>query len=274
MAQNKPFENVLKQKLKDGKKTAGAWAHLSSAISAEIMSSAGFDWLIIDMEHGPSDIPALIAQLQAMKGSGTVPIVRAPWNDFVIIKRILDAGAYGLLIPYVNTKEEAEAAVRACKYPPEGIRGIAGSTRAARFGQNSMDYFANANREILVITQVETRNAVNNIDEIIGVEGIDGIFIGPMDLATSMGHLHNPSVDEVQSAISTVLEKVSKTDKFLGTISLNWDQAKQYYNRGFQMVSIMGDGTGLAAMAAERMGVFQKAFPSDCKGVKSALDSL
>lgn len=262
MTQSKPFVNVLKQKLKDGKKTAGAWAQLASSVSAEIMSSAGFDWLILDMEHGPSDIQALITQFQAMKGTDTVPIVRSPWNDFVTIKRILDAGAYGLLIPYVNTKEEAEAAVKACKYPPDGIRGIAGSTRAARFGQNSMDYFANANKEILVITQVETRDAVNNIDEIVEVDGIDGIFIGPMDLATSMGSLYNPNVDEVQEAITTVLEKVSKTDKFLGTISLSWDQAKGLYDRGFQMVSLMADGTGLAAMSTQRMNDFKKAFPN------------
>jgi 2-dehydro-3-deoxyglucarate aldolase/4-hydroxy-2-oxoheptanedioate aldolase len=262
MNQNKPFKNLLKQKLKEGKKTTGAWSQISSAVSAEILSDAGFDWLIIDMEHGTSDIPALVAQLQAMKASDAVSIVRAPWNDFVILKRILDAGTEAVLIPYVNTKAEAEAAVRACKYPPEGIRGIAGSTRAARFGQNSMDYFSNANKEILVITQVETKNAVDNIDEILSVEGLDGIFIGPMDLATSMGHIYNPSPAEVQDAIETVRSKVLKTDKFLGTISLSWDQAKQLYERGFQMVSLMADGTGLAAMAAQRIAEFRKAFPN------------
>ena len=262
MDQKKSFENHVKRMLKEGKKTAGAWAQIVSPISAEIMSWAGFDWLIIDMEHGPNDIPSLLAQMQAMEGTNTVPIVRAPWNDFVMIKRILDAGAYGLLIPYVNTKAEAETAVKACKYPPEGIRGIAGSTRAARFGQDSMDYFTRANDEVLIITQVETRQAVENIDEILQVDGLDGIFIGPMDLATSYGHMYDPSASEVQSAISTVEAKVQQSDKFLGTISFNWNQAKQLFDRGYQMISLMADGTGLAALAAEKVADFRKAFPT------------
>jgi 2-dehydro-3-deoxyglucarate aldolase/4-hydroxy-2-oxoheptanedioate aldolase len=247
--------------LKEGKKTAGAWAQIISPISAEILSNAGFDWLIIDMEHGPNDISTLLAQIQAMKGSRAIPIVRAPWNDFVMIKRILDVGAYGLLVPYVNTKSEAEEVVKACKYPPEGIRGIAGSTRAARFARNSMEYFSKANEEILIITQVETKEAVENIDQILSVDGLDGIFIGPMDLATNYGHIFDPSPPEVQSAIAFVEAKAKNTDKFLGTISLNWNQAEQLYGRGYQMVTLMADGTGLAAMAAERVGNFRKAFP-------------
>ncbi|MBW1697036.1 MAG: HpcH/HpaI aldolase/citrate lyase family protein [Deltaproteobacteria bacterium] len=262
MDQQKPFENHVKRMLKAGKKTAGAWAQITSPISAEILSGAGFDWLIIDMEHGPNDIPSLVAQMQAMKGTSAIPIVRAPWNDFVMIKRILDAGAYGLLIPYVNTKSEAEAAVKACKYPPSGIRGIAGSTRAAHFGRNSMDYFSKANEEILVITQVETRQAVENIDEILEVNGLDGIFIGPMDLATSYGYMYDPGQPEVQSAIESVEAKVKGTGKFLGTISFNWNQAKQLYQRGYQMISLMADGTGLAAMAEEKMADFRNTYPS------------
>ena len=130
MEKSSGFQNRVKRLLKEGKKTSGAWAQLTNATSVEILSRAGFDWVIIDMEHGPNDISTLLAQMQAMNGFDAVPIVRAPWNDFVVIKRILDAGAYGVLVPYVNTKEEAEKAVAACKYPPDGIRGIAGSTRA------------------------------------------------------------------------------------------------------------------------------------------------
>lgn len=261
MDKNRPFENPLKRSLKDGKKTAGAWAQIVSPISAEIMGQAGFDWLIIDMEHGPNDIPTLLAQMQAMRGSKAVPIVRAPWNDFVILKRILDAGAYGVLIPYVNTKAEAEAAVRACKYPPEGIRGIASSTRAAGFNQNSMNYFTRANQEILVITQVETEEAAKNIEDILKVPGLDGIFIGPVDLATNLGHLADPTQPEVQKVIAAVEAKVLKTDKFLGTISRSWEQAKELYDRGYQMISLMADGVGLATMAAEKVAQFKKSFP-------------
>ncbi len=261
MDPNKPFKNLLKQKLKQGKKTAGSWLGLASPLASEIVGRSGFDWVIIDMEHGPGDIMTLISQLQAISGSDVSPIVRVPWNDFVIIKRVLDAGAHGLIIPYVNTREEAVAAVRACKYPPEGIRGIAGSTRAAWFNQFAKNYFPNANNEILIITQVETRTAVDNLDDILEVSGIDGIFIGPMDLATSLGHMYNPSPSEVQSVIAEVEGKVKKTDKFLGTISKDWEQAKQLFDRGYQLISLMADGNALAAIAAEKVAEFRKAFP-------------
>lgn len=261
MENSSGFQNRAKRLLKEGKKTSGAWAQLASTTSVEILCRAGFDWLIIDMEHGPNDIPTLVAQMQAMNGFNAVPIVRAPWNDFVIIKRILDAGAYGVLIPYVNTKEEAEEAVAACKYPPDGIRGIAGSTRAAAFNQNAMGYFSRANEEILIITQVETRQAVDNIDEILEVPGVDGIFIGPMDLATNLGHIYDPAQPAVQEAIAKVEEKVFQSDKFLATISKDWTQAKQLFDRGYQFVTLMADGTGLAGLAAGCVSSFKGSFP-------------
>ena len=261
MDPQKPFKNPLKEMLKQGKKTAGSWLHMQSPIASEIIARAGFDWVIIDMEHGPGDVMTLISQLQAVSAGNTVPIVRVPWNDFVIIKRVLDAGAYGLIIPYVNTKEEAEAAVRACKYPPEGIRGLAGSTRAAWFNRFAKNYLPNANDEILIMTQVETLTAVDNLDDMLAVEGIDGIFIGPMDLATSMGHLADPSPAKVQSTIAEIEAKVKKTDKFLATISGTWAQAKGLYDRGYQLVSLMADGNALAALAADKIAEFRKAFP-------------
>ncbi|RJQ65659.1 MAG: 2,4-dihydroxyhept-2-ene-1,7-dioic acid aldolase [Desulfobacteraceae bacterium] len=261
MQQQMPFENRIKHMLKDGKKTAGCWLGMGSPISAEIMARAGFDWVIIDMEHGPGDNMTLISQFQALNGSNTLPIVRVPWNDFVMIKRVLDAGAYGILVPYINTKEEAEAAVRACKYPPEGIRGIAGSTRAAWFNRNAMNYFSRANDEILIIVQIETRTAVENLDGILSVPGVDGIFVGPMDLATSLGHIYNPGVPEVQSVILSIEEKVNQTDKFMGTISANWRQARELYERGYRLVSLMADGNALAAVAADKIDEFRKEFP-------------
>jgi len=170
------FKNRVKKLLKEGKKTSGAWLQIASPFTAEIMGRAGFDWLLIDMEHGPGNILTLVSQLQAISGTDTCALVRTPWNDFVAIKRILDTGVHGLLIPYVNTREEAEAAVRACRYPPDGIRGVAGSPRAQGFGQNVQDYLKNANDEILLITAVETPEAVANLDQILTVEGVDGIF--------------------------------------------------------------------------------------------------
>lgn len=254
------FRNHIKQMLEEGKKTVGAWLQIASPFTAEIMSRAGFDWLIIDMEHGPGDILTLISQLQAMNGSGVVPLVRAPWNDFVTIKRILDAGAYGLLIPYVNTGEEAEMAVQACMYPPDGIRGVAGSPRAPGYGQNSLDYIRAANDEILIMTAVETPEAVANLDGILAVERLDGVFIGPMDLSTNMGRLGNPQHPEVQDAIATVERKVLDAGKFLSTVAGTWEQAQGLYERGYQMVMVMADGVSLGKLAAEKVARFREAY--------------
>lgn len=254
------MENKIKSLLKQGKQTAGAWLQMTSPFSAEIMARAGFDWLIVDMEHAPGDFLNLASQLQAMGEAGCVPFVRAPWNDPVAIKRILDTGVMGVLIPYVNTAEEAKNAVAACKYPPEGIRGLAGSTRAAYFGQNSMDYLKDANDEILVIIAVETGEAIDNLDEILAVEGLDGIFIGPMDLATSMGYFGDPSHPEVQQAIATVEKKTLKAGKYLGTIGGSWEQAKEKYDRGYQFLMLMSDSVDLAKLAGRTFARFAEEY--------------
>ncbi|MDJ0917145.1 MAG: aldolase/citrate lyase family protein [Woeseiaceae bacterium] len=232
-----------------GEATCGAFLQINSHISAEILSQAGFDWLIVDMEHAPVDLDSLLHQLQAMGNSGNcVPFVRSPWNDAVAIKRILDAGALGIVIPYVNTKAQAEAAVSACKFPPDGTRGAAMSPRAARYGSMSSEYFAKANEETVVIVSVETKDAIQNLDEILSVPGIDGIFIGPMDLAVSLGH-NDVQCEPVRAAIAEIENKVLKSDKFLGTIATDWNKAKACYERGYQWLILMQDGLALASMA-------------------------
>jgi 2-dehydro-3-deoxyglucarate aldolase/4-hydroxy-2-oxoheptanedioate aldolase len=255
------FENRIKRLVKQGKKVAGAWSQIASPMSTEILARAGFDFLMIDLEHGPSDVLALVAQCQAMNGSNAVPFVRAPWNDSVAIKRILDAGAYGVLVPYVNTKQEAQAAVSACKYPPQGIRGVAGSPRAAGYGQNIMNYLKYANDEIFIMTAIETPEAVANLDEILTVDGLDGIFIGPMDLSTSMGYFGNPNNPEVQQVIAGIEKKVLTSGKALATISGSWQQAADLYKRGYRLVLLMADGVALGSMASERVVQFRKEFP-------------
>lgn len=254
------FENPVKQKLQAGQKTAGAWLQIGSSMTAEIISQAGFDWLMIDMEHAPVDFMTLVSQMPAMTG-GATPLVRAPWNDFVTIKRILDAGAYGLLVPYVNTRQEAEAAVKACKYPPEGIRGTAGSPRAAGYGQNVSNYLPYANEQILILTAVETAEAVENLDDILVVPGLDGIFIGPMDLSTSMGHMGNPGHPDVQAAIETIERKTLGAGKILSTIAGSWEQAQQRYEKGYQMIMLMADGVALGKTASGLVGQFKAAYP-------------
>jgi 2-dehydro-3-deoxyglucarate aldolase/4-hydroxy-2-oxoheptanedioate aldolase len=179
----------------------------------------------------------------------------------VAIKRILDAGAYGIMVPYVNTKSDAEAAVRACRYPPEGIRGVARSPRAQGFGQNAAEYLSKANEEILLIVQAETAQAISNLDSILEVPGVDVVFIGPVDLASSLGHLGDINHPEVRSAIATIESKVLKAKKALGTVSPSWEKARELYDRGYQMVMLISDGTSLAKMAVEVMGKFREAFP-------------
>ncbi len=253
-------KNSVKAMLQKGRKVAGAWCQSGSSITAEILAEAGFDALMIDLEHGPGDIMSSIGQIQAMKGEPAVPFCRAPWNDFVQIKRILDAGVYGLLVPYVNTKEEALAAAKAVSYPTSGIRGVAGSPRAAHYGNNAMDYLKSANDEVYLMTAVETPEAVGNLDEILSVERLDGIFIGPMDLATSMGHFGNPKADEVQKAIQTIEEKVFASGKFLSTVAGTWEDAKKKYERGYSLVFFFSDTTTLSAAARERMQLFRESF--------------
>lgn len=254
------MKNRVKTLLREGQKTSGAWLQLTSTFSAEIMARAGFDWLIIDLEHAPGDFMNLAAQIQAMSGTDCVPFVRAPWNDSVTIKRILDTGVMGMLVPYVNSAEEAEAAVAACKYPPEGVRGVAASPRAAYFGQNSMDYLKSANEEIVIITAVETAEAVKNLDEILTVKGLDGVFIGPMDLATSMGHFGNAAHPEVQEAIRLIEDKTLAAGKVLGTVAGSWDQAKVKYEKGYQLLMLMSDSVGLAGLAASTVKNFNDTY--------------
>jgi 2-dehydro-3-deoxyglucarate aldolase/4-hydroxy-2-oxoheptanedioate aldolase len=258
------FENRVKHLIKEGKKTAGGWAQLCSPLSAECLARGGFDWILIDMEHAGGDVLTLVSQCQAIAaaGTGAVPFVRVPWNDLVWIKRILDAGAYGLMIPYVNTKEEATRALQACKYPPQGIRGIAGSIRAAGYGRDTASYLKRANDELFIMLQVETTQAIENMEEIATVPGIDALFIGPMDLSTSMGHFGNPAHPDVQAAIAKAEAKAKKLGLPLGTISGSWDQAKALYDRGYQLVTLISDSVLVSKASADTMAKFREVFPA------------
>ena len=254
------MKNTVKAKLKNGKKTAGAFLQTLSPVSAEILAASGFDWLIVDLEHSPCSFEGLQAHLQAMNGSGAVPFARAPWNDAVAIKRILDTGVMGVLIPYVNTREEAEAAVAACKYPPKGIRGVAGSPRAAGYTRNMKEYLNSANDEVVVMIAVETMEAVENLDSILEVDGLDGIFIGPVDLASSMGYLGDPAQPEVQETIALIESKVLPSDKFLGTLAPTWEKAEACFSKGYQWLVLMQDGASLKAAGDAAMSRFRESF--------------
>ena len=176
------LHNPFKQALKSGRLQLGLWHSLSSSIVAEILADAGFDWILLDTEHAPNELPMVLAELQAMSSGTAHPVVRPAWNDPVIIKRLLDVGAQSLLIPYVETEEEAHRAVMSVRYPPEGFRGFAGQARASRYGRIK-GYHAAANAEICLLLQVETERGLENLERIARVEGVDGIFVGPGDLS-------------------------------------------------------------------------------------------
>jgi 2-keto-3-deoxy-L-rhamnonate aldolase RhmA len=250
--------NHVKQALREGRPTAGAWLHLCSAISAEIMSRAGFDWLLIDMEHGHGDYQTLLGQLQAIEGSPTIPIVRVQWNDPAVIKRVLDIGAYGVMVPWIANRREAEAAVRATKYPPAGIRGIAGSHRAGGYGRHAGEYWKRANEEILVVIQVETPSAVAEIEEIVRIPGVDVVFIGPADLSTALGHMGNPAAPEVRAAMERVETAARAHGVALGNISRGWEQARELYKRGYQFVTLCSDTSLVVQGATDILGRFKQ----------------
>ena len=250
--------NHVKRALREGRPTAGSWLHLCSAISAEIMSRAGFDGLLIDMEHGHGDYQTLLAQLQAIEGSPVIPIVRVEWNDPAVIKRVLDIGAYGVMIPWIAGRQDAEAAVRASKYPPAGIRGIAGSHRAGGYGRHAAEYWKRANDEILVVIQVETTTAVAEIDEIVKVPGIDVLFIGPGDLSTALGHMGDMGHPDVRTAMEKVETAAKAHGIALGNITRSWDQARELYKRGYQFLTLCSDTALVVQGAKETLGRFEQ----------------
>src|SRR5437016_2046824 len=192
--------NLFKQAILEGRPQIGLWSSLCSNVAAEVIASAGFDWILVDTEHAPNELPMVFSQLQALVGGTAAPVVRPAWNDLVLLKRLLDVGAQNLLIPYVQTIEEARAAVAATRYPPAGIRGVAVSHRASRYGR-LRDYLKRSGEEICLLVQIETRVALQSIEAIAAVEGVDGLFIGPSDLAAALGHLGEPNHPEVRAAI-------------------------------------------------------------------------
>jgi len=211
--------NHFKRALAAGRSQIGLWCSLSSHYSAEIVAGAGFDWLLLDTEHSPNDLESLLMQLQAVAAYPSTPVVRVPWNDTVTIKRVLDIGAQTLLIPYVQDADEARAAAAAMRYPPAGVRGVAGATRATRFGR-VRDYAKHAHEELCLLVQLETERALEHIDAIAQIDEIDGIFIGPADLHASMGYAGEVANPKVVPLIEDALRRIRRRRSFAcrGTI--------------------------------------------------------
>jgi 4-hydroxy-2-oxoheptanedioate aldolase len=241
--------NAFKQALSSFQRQIGLWSGLCSSMVAEIIAGAGFDWIVIDGEHAPNDIPSLLTQLQAMRGGTAEPVFRVPWNEPVIIKRALDVGARSLLVPFVQSAEEARKAVAAARYPPLGIRGVAIGPRANDYGR-IQGYHANAHLDTCVLVQLESKAALKQIEAIAAVEGVDGLFIGPSDLATDFGQLGNPSHPEVQAAIKDAGERIRAAGKSAGILSGSVDAVERLISLGFNFTAV-GSDVGLLARTTE-----------------------
>ena len=240
-------ENTFKAALKARQPQMGCWVGLADPYAAEITATAGFDWLLIDCEHAPNDLRTMMAQLRVIEASDSRPVVRLPVGDTVLIKQFLDAGAQTLLIPMVESRDQAEALVRAVRYPPEGVRGVGSAlARASRFSAIS-DYLTTADREICLLVQVENRAGLEALDDILAVEGVDGVFIGPADLAADMGHIGKPMHPDVVSAILDALGRIRDAGKAPGILTTNQDFARTCLETGALFVATGIDVTVFAA---------------------------
>ena len=248
--------NAFKIALRDGQRQIGLWSALCCNIASEIIAGAGFDWIVLDTEHAPNEIPGLLSQLQAMSTGTAEPVVRCAWNDAVLIKRILDIGARSLLVPFVQNAEEARRAVAATRYPPRGVRGVSVAPRANLYGRVP-DYHRGAHENTCVLVQVETRTALAEIEAIASVEGVDGIFIGPSDLAADFGFLANPQHPEVQAAIADGCARIRAAGKGAGILTGNPDEAARYLELGFTFVAV-GSDAGILARGAEKLAALCK----------------
>jgi len=255
--------NAFQQLLADAGSAppVGTWIMSASPLIAEAIGCAGFDWGVVDMEHTPIDLMNLVHMLQALAGTKTTPIVRVPWNDTVGIKRVLDAGAQTLLIPFVQNAEEARAAVAACRYPPEGIRGLAGMSRASRFG-TTPNFAGTANRSISVIVQLETVQAIAQVDEIAAVEGVDALFVGPGDLSATMGHVGQLTHPDVIERTRHAVQRAKAASKPIGTVGGTPEVVALYREIGFDFIAIASDlGLLMRSAQAALTAVRQEAAP-------------
>lgn len=240
--------NDFKRAIAAGRQQIGLWCTLPSAFTAEALAGCGFDWLLLDTEHSPGDPLTVLAQLQAVAAYPTHPVVRPAANDPVLIKRILDAGAQTLLIPQVQNVDEARAAVAAMRYPPRGIRGVAGFTRATRFGAVP-GYATRAEEELCLLIQVETKSALADIEAIAALDGVDGIFIGPADLAASLGHPGEPDHPEVTAAIEQAIDRIRTAGKPPGILSLDRDFVRRCMDLGTVFTAVDVDAAILLRQA-------------------------
>ncbi len=243
--------NKFKHALAAGQRQLGLWCSLPGSYAAEAVAGSGFDWLLFDTEHSPGDPLTVLAQLQAVAPYPVSAVVRPASNDAVLIKRLLDFGAQSLLIPYVQSADEAKSAVAAIRYPPEGIRGVSGLTRATRFGRIP-DYGRRAHQELCLLVQVETQTALDRLEEIAAVDGVDGVFIGPADLAASLGHVGEAGHPAVVAAVEDAIRRLAACGKPSGILTPDTAFARRCIELGTQFTAV-GIDAGLLARHSEAL---------------------
>jgi 4-hydroxy-2-oxoheptanedioate aldolase len=231
----------LRQKVLSGALCAGVWCNLGSSITVEIAGRSGFDWILIDLEHGAGDIESLRGQLQGAEGTSSVPIVRIKWNEPPLFKRVLDLGASGVMVPYVSNADEATRAAASVRYPPEGIRGVAKNVRATGFGRDFGEYFAKANDNLLTVVQIETKEAIENLGEIAAVHGVDVLFVGPLDLSVSLGIPEQTDHPVFREALAKVAGACQNSGKAAGILIPDVEKIEQVISDGFTFIGVGSD---------------------------------
>lgn len=240
-------DNSMRKKLAEGKQTVGFWAGLGSEAAVEMAAPLDFDWVLIDCEHGVASYEALPGLLRSLNGSQATSLIRVPSADNMsIFKRVLDAGVEGVLVPQIYTAEQVKSIVSACRYPPLGTRGIAGG-RAHKYGLDFMDTLQRSNEQVLVFVQIETKEAVDNVDEIMAIEGLDGVLVGPADLSAALGKTLDFETAEFHQAIDKILASAKKFGKPAGFYCNSPQEAKQRFAQGFKFANICNDASILMA---------------------------
>jgi 4-hydroxy-2-oxoheptanedioate aldolase len=247
----------------------GSWVMSGSPTVAEAMACCGFDFLVVDMEHSPIDIAEAVSMLRAVAGTSTESIVRLAWNDQVLVKRVLDAGARSLMFPFVQTAQEARAAVSYTRYPPRGVRGVAAIHRASRFGR-AKDYFKSADEEIAVIIQLETPAAIERLGEIAAVPGVDSLFLGPGDLSAAMGHIGDVANSEVQSMIARAATLAHAAGKPIGIVAGNPEMLGRFMAFGYDWGAVASDLAMMTGRAAEWVTSIKSRQPAAASGGSGA----